>query len=117
MLSTQPQAFCLFGSRLTQTALASAAAPCRLSPLRQAAFFEDSSGTLETCDIYFNRDFGDGTSAQQSKLRRIGPRLHASTCNRATPTAPSALAWTRWACSGVELDSPRPYQYRPAAHP
>jgi len=54
-------------SRLTQTALASAATLAGFSPLAQAAFFEDSSATLETRNMYFNRDFRDGTSAQQSK--------------------------------------------------
>ncbi|UMZ13530.1 OprD family porin [Pseudomonas sp. MPFS] len=52
-------------SRLTPTALASAAALA--APLTQAAFFEDSSATFETRNMYFNRDFRDGTSAQQSK--------------------------------------------------
>lgn len=68
MLSTQPQA-CLpvRSSRLTHTALASAAALAGFAPLSQAAFFEDSSATLETRNMYFNRDFRDGTSAQQSK--------------------------------------------------
>ncbi|MBT0622751.1 OprD family outer membrane porin [Pseudomonas fluorescens] len=68
MLSTQPQA-CppVRFSRLAQTALASAAALAGFSPLSQAAFFEDSSATLETRNMYFNRDFRDGTSAQQSK--------------------------------------------------
>ncbi len=37
------------------------------SPLSQAAFFEDSTATFETRNMYFNRDFRDGTSAQQSK--------------------------------------------------
>jgi hypothetical protein len=41
--------------------------PCRFSPLSQAAFFEDSTATFETRNMYFNRDFRDGTSAQQSK--------------------------------------------------
>ncbi|KAB0562959.1 OprD family porin, partial [Helicobacter pullorum NCTC 12824] len=68
MLSTQPQARPpVRFSRLSQTALASAAALAGFSPLSQAAFFEDSSGTLETRNMYFNRDFRDGTSAQQSK--------------------------------------------------
>ena len=68
MLSTQPQACTpVRFSRLTQTALASAATLAGFSPLAQAAFFEDSSATLETRNMYFNRDFRDGTSAQQSK--------------------------------------------------
>ena len=68
MLSTQPQA-CppVRFSRLAKTALASATALAGFSPLAQAAFFEDSSATLETRNMYFNRDFRDGTSAQQSK--------------------------------------------------
>ena len=68
MLSIQPQAPSpVRFSRLTQTALASAATLAGFSPLSQAAFFEDSSATLETRNMYFNRDFRDGTSAQQSK--------------------------------------------------
>ncbi|AJO77085.1 OprD family porin [Pseudomonas sp. MRSN 12121] len=68
MLSMQPQA-CqpVRFSRLSQTALASAAALAGFSPISQAAFFEDSSATLETRNMYFNRDFRSGTSAQQSK--------------------------------------------------
>ena len=54
-------------SRLSQTALASAVALTVFSPLTQAAFFEDSAATFETRNMYFNRDFRDGTSAQQSK--------------------------------------------------
>ncbi|MBV7524384.1 OprD family porin [Pseudomonas sp. PDM29] len=54
-------------SRFSHTALASAAALAGFSPLSQAAFFEDSSATFETRNMYFNRDFRDGTSAQQSK--------------------------------------------------
>ncbi|MBK5412423.1 OprD family outer membrane porin, partial [Pseudomonas sp. TH34] len=64
MLRTQPPAR---SSRFTQTALASAAAFAGFSPVGQAAFFEDSTATLETRNMYFNRDFRDGTSAQQSK--------------------------------------------------
>ncbi|MEO6680975.1 MAG: OprD family outer membrane porin, partial [Pseudomonas sp.] len=68
MLSMQPQARPpVRFSRLSQTALASAAAFAGFSPLSQAAFFEDSTATLETRNMYFNRDFRDGTSAQQSK--------------------------------------------------
>ena len=54
-------------SRFSHTALASAAALAGFSPLSQAAFIEDSSATFETRNMYFNRDFRDGTSAQQSK--------------------------------------------------
>ncbi|WP_223458302.1 MULTISPECIES: OprD family porin [unclassified Pseudomonas] len=54
-------------SRFSHTALASAAALAGFSPLSQAAFFEDSSATFETRNMYFNRDYRDGTSAQQSK--------------------------------------------------
>ncbi|TBU76936.1 OprD family porin [Phytopseudomonas daroniae] len=36
-----------------------------LAPIAQAAFFEDSSASLETRNIYFNRDFREGP--QQSK--------------------------------------------------
>src|SRR5947207_4882077 len=54
-------------SRLNHTALVSAAALAGFSPLSQAAFFDDSSATFETRNMYFNRDFRDGTSAQQSK--------------------------------------------------
>ena len=54
-------------SRFSHTALASAAALAGFSPLSHAAFFEDSSATFETRNMYFNRDFRDGTSAQQSK--------------------------------------------------
>lgn len=54
-------------SRFSHTALASAAALVGFSPLSQAAFIEDSSATFETRNMYFNRDFRDGTSAQQSK--------------------------------------------------
>ncbi|MCE4053258.1 OprD family porin [Pseudomonas sp. Au-Pse12] len=68
MPSTHPQAVqpARF-SRLTPTALASAAALAGVAPFSQAAFFEDSSATFETRNMYFNRDFRDGTSAQQSK--------------------------------------------------
>ena len=54
-------------SRLSHTALVSAAALAGFSPLSQAAFVDDSSATFETRNMYFNRDFRDGTSAQQSK--------------------------------------------------
>jgi hypothetical protein len=68
MLSMQPQARPpVRFSRLSQTALASAAALAGFSPSSQAGFFEDSSATLETRNMYFNRDFRDGTSAQQSR--------------------------------------------------
>ncbi|WP_025127897.1 OprD family porin [Pseudomonas sp. PH1b] len=61
--AAQPARF----SRLTPSALAGAAALAGFSPFSQAAFFEDSSATFETRNMYFNRDFRDGTSAQQSK--------------------------------------------------
>ncbi|MCO7608852.1 OprD family porin [Pseudomonas chlororaphis] len=68
MPSTRPHAVTpVFFSRLTPTALASAAALSGVAPLSQAAFFEDSSATFETRNMYFNRDFREGTSAQQSK--------------------------------------------------
>ncbi|BAQ73153.1 OprD family outer membrane porin [Pseudomonas sp. Os17] len=68
MPSTRPHAVTpVFLSRLTPTALASAAALAGVAPFSQAAFFEDSSATFETRNMYFNRDFRDGTSAQQSK--------------------------------------------------
>ena len=51
--------------RLKSTALASALVG--FTPFGYAAFFEDSSATLETRNMYFNRDFRDGTSAQQSR--------------------------------------------------
>ena len=68
MLSLQPQAFAptrSFASR--PSTLASALALAGVAPLSQAAFFEDSTATFETRNMYFNRDFRDGTSAQQSK--------------------------------------------------
>ncbi|MCK9817046.1 porin [Pseudomonas chlororaphis] len=61
--ASQPARF----SRLSHTALASAAALAGFSPLSQAAFIEDSTANFETRNMYFNRDFRDGTSAQQSK--------------------------------------------------
>ncbi|BAQ79382.1 OprD family porin [Pseudomonas sp. St29] len=68
MPSTRPHAVTpVFFSRLTPTALACAAALAGVAPFSQAAFFEDSSATFETRNMYFNRDFRDGTSAQQSK--------------------------------------------------
>ena len=68
MPSTRPHPVTpVFFSRLTPTALASAAALAGVAPFSQAAFFEDSSATFETRNMYFNRDFRDGTSAQQSK--------------------------------------------------
>lgn len=68
MLSMQPQATSPARTfRLHPTALASAAALAGFSPFGHAAFFEDSSATFETRNMYFNRDFRDGTSAQQSK--------------------------------------------------
>ncbi|MFV3336302.1 OprD family porin [Pseudomonas sp. NY15349] len=68
MLSLQPQAFAPtrpFAAR--PSAIASALALAGVAPLSQAAFFEDSTATFETRNMYFNRDFRDGTSAQQSK--------------------------------------------------
>ncbi|MNF50983.1 Porin-like protein NicP precursor [compost metagenome] len=68
MLSTQPRATSPVRTiRLHPAAFASAATLAGFSPLAQAAFFEDSSATFETRNMYFNRDFRDGTSAQQSK--------------------------------------------------
>ncbi|SEM37970.1 outer membrane porin, OprD family [Pseudomonas sp. ok272] len=68
MRPTQPQASTpVRFTRLGSTALASAAALAGFSPASQAAFFEDSTATLETRNMYFNRDFRSGTSAQQSK--------------------------------------------------
>ena len=68
MLSSQPQAFAPTRSiRPRHTAIASALALAGIAPVSQAAFFEDSSATFETRNMYFNRDFRDGTSSQQSK--------------------------------------------------
>ncbi|TMU77690.1 OprD family porin [Pseudomonas fluorescens] len=68
MPSMQPQASTpVRPSRFSHTALASAAALAGFSPLSFADFIEDSSATVETRNMYFNRDFRDGTSAQQSK--------------------------------------------------
>ncbi|MCG8293929.1 OprD family porin [Pseudomonas entomophila] len=68
MLSMQPQAFAPTRSFAARpSALASAFALAGVAPLSQAAFFEDSTATFETRNMYFNRDFRDGTSAQQSK--------------------------------------------------
>lgn len=68
MLSIQPQAFAPSRSFAARPcALASAVALAGVAPLSQAAFFEDSTATFETRNMYFNRDFRDGTSAQQSK--------------------------------------------------
>ena len=68
MQSMQPQAFTPIRSFAARpSALASAFALAGVSPISQAAFFEDSSATFETRNMYFNRDFRDGTSAQQSK--------------------------------------------------
>ncbi len=55
--------------------------------MSQAAFFEDSTATFETRNMYFNRDFRDGTSAQQSK-RDEWPRASSSISSLATPMAP-----------------------------
>ncbi|WP_085614234.1 MULTISPECIES: OprD family porin [unclassified Pseudomonas] len=68
MLSSQPQAFAPTRSFAARpSAIASALALAGVSPMSQAAFFEDSTATFETRNMYFNRDFRDGTSAQQSK--------------------------------------------------
>lgn len=48
-------------------AIASAFTLAGVAPLSQAAFIEDSTATFETRNMYFNRDFRDGTSSQQSK--------------------------------------------------
>lgn len=67
-LSLQPQAASPARSlRLSPTAFASAAALAGFSPLSYADFIEDSSASLDTRNMYFNRDFRDGSSAQQSK--------------------------------------------------
>ncbi|MCK9797300.1 OprD family porin [Pseudomonas sp. MAFF 302030] len=60
---SQPRVF----SRLATPPWSSAAALAGFSPLSQAAFIEDSTANFETRNMYFNRDFRDGTSAQQSK--------------------------------------------------
>lgn len=68
MLSSQPQAFAptrYLSAR--PSAIASALALAGVAPMSQAAFFENSTATFETRNMYFNRDFRDGTSAQQSK--------------------------------------------------
>ncbi|MEI2829012.1 OprD family porin [Pseudomonas mosselii] len=68
MLSMQLQAFAPIRSFAARpSALASAVALAGVAPISQAAFFEDSTATFETRNMYFNRDFRDGTSAQQSK--------------------------------------------------
>ncbi|MFJ4067543.1 OprD family porin [Pseudomonas sp. NPDC089996] len=68
MLSSQPQALAPGRSPSARpSAIASALALAGVAPLSQAAFFEDSTATFETRNMYFNRDFRDGTSAQQSK--------------------------------------------------
>ncbi|WP_406819795.1 OprD family porin [Pseudomonas sp. KnCO4] len=68
MLSLQPQAFAPTRSFAARpSAIASALALAGVAPMSQAAFFEDSTATFETRNMYFNRDFRDGTSAQQSK--------------------------------------------------
>ncbi|MGN8250316.1 OprD family porin [Pseudomonas sp. SMV7] len=68
MLSLQPQAFTPTRSFAARpSAIASALALAGVAPISQAAFFEDSTATFETRNMYFNRDFRDGTSAQQSK--------------------------------------------------
>ncbi|MFJ4432071.1 OprD family porin [Pseudomonas sp. NPDC089395] len=68
MLSSQLQAFAPARSLSARpSAIASALALAGVAPMSQAAFFEDSSATFETRNMYFNRDFRDGTRAQQSK--------------------------------------------------
>jgi len=68
MLSMQPKAFAPTRSLSARpSAIASALALAGVAPMSQAAFFEDSSATFETRNMYFNRDFRDGTSSQQSK--------------------------------------------------
>nr|WP_314478485.1 OprD family porin [uncultured Pseudomonas sp.] len=68
MLSSQPQVFAPARSFAARpSAIASAFALAGVAPLSQAAFIEDSTATFETRNMYFNRDFRDGTSAQQSK--------------------------------------------------
>lgn len=68
MLSSQPQAFAPTRSLSARPyAYACAFALAGVAPMSQAAFFEDSTATFETRNMYFNRDFRDGTSAQQSK--------------------------------------------------
>ncbi|WP_060508438.1 OprD family porin [Pseudomonas sp. NBRC 111124] len=68
MLSSLPKAFAPSRSLSARpSAIASAVALAGVAPLSQAAFFEDSTATFETRNMYFNRDFRDGTSAQQSK--------------------------------------------------
>jgi hypothetical protein len=39
--------------------------PARFSRLSPAAFFEDSTATFETRNLYFSRDFPDATRAQR----------------------------------------------------
>ena len=91
MLSTQPQAASPVGfSRLTQTALASAATLAGFSPLSQAAFFEDSSATLETRNMYFNRDFRDGTVGfGVDALGMLGVKLDSSPDRSGTGLLPT----------------------------
>lgn len=68
MLPAQPQAYAPIRRTFSRpTSLASAIALCSVAPLSQADFIKDSSATFETRNMYFNRDFRDGTSAQQSK--------------------------------------------------
>ncbi|NIF16973.1 OprD family porin [Pantoea sp. Cy-639] len=66
MLSMQPQALAPTRS-LAARPSALAFALAGVAPMSQAAFLEDSTATFETRNMYFNRDFRDGTSAQQSK--------------------------------------------------
>ena len=67
MLSAQPQALAPIRRPFARHQIASAIALCSVAPLSHADFIKDSSATFETRNMYFNRDFRDGTSAQQSK--------------------------------------------------
>ncbi|MBA1188516.1 OprD family porin [Pseudomonas entomophila] len=68
MLPPQPLACAPHRSlSVRPSAITCALAFASAAPMSQAAFFEDSTATLETRNMYFNRDFRDGTSRQQSK--------------------------------------------------
>lgn len=68
MLSSQPQACMPARSHPARpSTIATALAFASVAPMSQAAFLEDSKATFETRNMYFNRDFRDGTSSQQSK--------------------------------------------------
>ncbi len=62
-----PRAQACLPVRHRSLALAGATALAGFSPLGLADFIDDSRATFETRNMYFNRDFRDGTSAQQSK--------------------------------------------------